>query len=207
MKSFSRSNMKPVEISNTKIYFNAYFTEFGGLTDAEDVSVLKDGKTIDGEKAGVLDYSLAGVGIFVPFVSGGSVKQALKGFWRVGNNEIVDNFFVKKGVKNFDEFYAKVRHSPLLERVAEFRAAGQRVADGNGWVKDKSLTKLNDRDIFKGKNDDYFALDTEKGTFEVLNSKGQHQGEMNFDGIKTQDADKTGKHDIKNYEIDFFSKD
>lgn len=112
--------MKPVEISNAKIYFNAYFTEFVGLTDAEDVSVLKDGRTIDGQKAGVLDYSFAGVGAFLPFVSVGTAKQVLKNFWRVGDNEIVDNFFIKSGVKNFDEFYQKVRHLSAEERIAEY---------------------------------------------------------------------------------------
>lgn len=71
------------------MYFQAYFTEFGGFTDAEDVSVLKDGRTINGEKAGVLDYSLAGVGFFVSFVSGGSVKQVLKNFWRVADNIVL----------------------------------------------------------------------------------------------------------------------
>jgi hypothetical protein len=31
----------------------------------------------------------------------------------------------------------------------------------------------------------------------VLNSKGKHQGEINFDGFKTKEADKTGGHDLK----------
>ncbi|WP_264559111.1 hypothetical protein [Flavobacterium sp. N2270] len=61
-----------------QIYFHAYFTEFGGFTDAEDVSVIMDGRTIDGQDAGILDYSLAGVGVLVPFISGGSLKVLAK---------------------------------------------------------------------------------------------------------------------------------
>ena len=61
-----------------QIYFGSYFTEFAGFTDAEDVSVIMEGRTIDGNKAGALDYSLAGVGVFVPFASGGSLKQITK---------------------------------------------------------------------------------------------------------------------------------
>ncbi len=185
------------QISTSQIYFHAYFVEFGGLTDAEDVSVLKDGRTIDGEKAGVLDYSLAGVGAFIPFVSGGTAKQVLKGFWRVGDNEIVDNFFIKRGVKNFDEFYQKVKHLSAEERIAEYKTAGKRVADGNSWKKNDALTKKNGRDIYEGNDGDYFALDTQHGSFEVLDKKGKHQGEINFEGTKIDGADKSGKHNIK----------
>ena len=196
-KILIQANIKPVEISNTKIYFYAYFRTFGPYTDAEDISVLKDGKTIDGNEAKVLDYSLAAGGVFIPFISGASVKQIIKNFWRVGSNEIVDSFFVKRGVKNFDEFYKKVSKLSAEERIAEYKAAGKRVADGNGWKKNDSLTKKNGRDVYSNEEGEHFALDTQHGSFEVLNSKGKHQGEINFDGIKIDDADKSGKHDIK----------
>jgi len=67
-----------VSIPTWQIYFHAYFTNFGGYTDAEDVSVIFEGRTIDGSEAGVLDYSLAGVGIVVPFISGGAFKNLFK---------------------------------------------------------------------------------------------------------------------------------
>ena len=192
---------EPVSIPTWQIYFHAYFTEFGGFTDAEDVSVIMDGRTIDGSEAGVLDYSLAGVGIFVPFVSGGSTKQVLKGFWQVFDNKqggaIVDAFFSTRGVKNFDEFYNKVRKLSAEERIAEYKAAGKRVADGNGWKKNNKYSKNNGRDVYEAENGDLFALDTQHGTFEVLNKKGKHQGEINFEGIKTKDADTSGGHDLK----------
>jgi RHS repeat-associated protein len=62
----------------TQIYFYAYFTEFGGFTDAEDVSVLTEGRTIDGNKASALDYTLAGLGGIIPFVSGGALKNVFR---------------------------------------------------------------------------------------------------------------------------------
>ena len=71
------------------------------------------------------------------------------------------------------------------------------VADGNKWAKNDALTKKNGRDVYKDNNGDLYALDTQHGTFEVLNTKGKHQGEINFEGVKTKDADKTGKHDLK----------
>ena len=55
---------------------------------------------------------------------------------------------------------------------------------------------MNNRDIFSDADGNHFALDTQHGTFEVLNSKGRHQGEIDFNGWKTKDADKSGGHDI-----------
>lgn len=60
------------------IYFDAFYKAYGGYTDLEDATVLTEGRTINGEEAGVLDYSLAGVGAFIPFVSGGAFKQLFK---------------------------------------------------------------------------------------------------------------------------------
>lgn len=110
---------------------------------------------------------------------------------------IADSFFIKRGIKNFDEFYAKVKILSAEERIAEYKNAGKRVADGNGWVKDDALIKKNNRDIYTSEAGEHFALDTQHGSFEVLNKKGKHQGEINFKGTKIDDADKTGKHDIK----------
>ena len=64
-----------ITLGTAQVYFATYFLEFGGYTDAEDVSVLTEGRTISGDEAGILDYSLASVGIFIPFVSGGAVKN------------------------------------------------------------------------------------------------------------------------------------
>ena len=72
------SRDEQLTFGTAQIYFHAYFTEFGGFTDAEDVSVIRYGRTIDGEDAGILDYSLAGVGAFIPFFSGGTVKKIFK---------------------------------------------------------------------------------------------------------------------------------
>jgi len=44
------------------------------------------------------------------------------------------------------------------------------------------MRKNGGRDIYTNKKGIHFALDTEKGTFEVVNKQGKHQGEINFMG-------------------------
>ncbi len=185
-----------IRVPDWQIYFGSFYRGYGGYTDLEDPNVLFEGRTIDGKEAGILDYSFATLGLFVPFVNGTHIKNVFKGFWRVGNNEIVDHFFVERGIKNFDEFYDKVKSLSLGERIAEYKAAGKRVAEANGWDLNKKLTKRNNRTVYSDKDGMNFALDTEKGTFEVVNKKGVHQGEINFEGTKVSDADNTGGHDL-----------
>src|SRR5690606_10404708 len=59
-------------------YLESTVYHVGGYTDAEDVSVLTDGKTTMGKPATSYDYAFASVGIFIPFISGGAIKQTLK---------------------------------------------------------------------------------------------------------------------------------
>lgn len=59
----------------------------------------------------------------------------------------------------------------------------------------RRLPKKNGRDIYTDGN--HYSLDSRHGTFEVLDKKGRHQGEIDFAGRKRSDADKTGQHDIE----------
>jgi hypothetical protein len=68
----------------------------------------------------------------------------------------------------------------------------------NGFVKDVNKSKMNGRDIFFNRYKCvYFSVDYLHGTFEVYNDKGAHQYEINFKGIKIEDRDKKGMHDIR----------
>jgi RHS repeat-associated protein len=112
------------------------------------------------------------------------------------------NSWGKYGVQSYDEFRKVTSKLPERDRIAKFYEAGRDVAKNNGWEKSNKLSKINDREVYevfdsKGKIESYRALDTEKGTFEVLNKKGRHQGEANFDGNGVSGADESGKHDIK----------
>lgn len=61
-----------------QVYMFAWFKDYGQYTDLEDPNVFMTGKTISGDEAGLMDYSFAGVGMIIPFVSGGTFKQIIK---------------------------------------------------------------------------------------------------------------------------------
>ncbi len=84
------------------------------------------------------------------------------------------------GVKSFDEFYKKTAKLDELERIAEYKDAGVRVAEGNGWTKNKKLSKKYDRDVYDAADGNIYSLDTRHGEFEVLNKGGKHQGAIDF---------------------------
>ncbi|MCY8006241.1 colicin E3/pyocin S6 family cytotoxin [Bacillus haynesii] len=43
----------------------------------------------------------------------------------------------------------------------------------------------------------YYAVDTQHGRFEIVNKRGKHQGEVDFNLNETKPADKLGRHDLK----------
>lgn len=47
-------------------------------------------------------------------------------------------------------------------------------------VKDNKLTKLNNRDVYRGADGNLYALDTQHGRFETVSPKGKHLGEVDF---------------------------
>jgi RHS repeat-associated protein len=106
---------------------------------------------------------------------------------------------VETVVDNMPDFYKAVNKLDIPERIAKFKDVGKQVAKENGWVKNKNLMKKNGNkyeiytDRKSGMN---YSLDTQHGTFEVLNKKGKHQGEVDFSGKQTKTADKSGGHDI-----------
>lgn len=87
---------------------------------------------------------------------------------------------------------------PPAERVAIIKSTSQQVAAANGFVKDNTLTKKNNRDVYRGPDGNLYALDTQHGRFEVVNTKGKHLGEVDF-ALQYQPKiiDKSGGHDLK----------
>jgi len=82
--------------------------------------------------------------------------------------------------------------------VALIKSTAEKVATNNGLVKDKKLSKLNGRDVYKSNDGNIYALDTQHGRLEVINPKnGKHLGEVNFDFVGTKSADKSGGHDLR----------
>ncbi|MGE6630410.1 colicin E3/pyocin S6 family cytotoxin [Bacillus sp. NPDC077027] len=87
---------------------------------------------------------------------------------------------------------------PPAERVAAVKIKVQEVAKSNSLIKDSKLSKMNGRDVYKDpKTGDLYSVDTQHGRFEKTNSKGKHQGEVDFDFKQTKPADASGGHNLK----------
>lgn len=87
---------------------------------------------------------------------------------------------------------------PPGERVALVKNAAAEVAAANGMTKDNKLSRMNGRDVYSAGNGKLYALDSQHGRFEVVNSKnGKHLGEVDFDFVPTKSGDKAGRHDLK----------
>lgn len=95
-------------------------------------------------------------------------------------------------------FEASLSRLPPNERVAVVKETVAKVIVEQSMIKDNKLTKLNNRDIYRGTDGKLYALDTQHGRFEVLTSKGKHLGEVDFSMQKIPNSiDKSGGHDLK----------
>ncbi|OWF69242.1 adhesin [Yersinia frederiksenii] len=102
------------------------------------------------------------------------------------------------GGKTVGQFEKGISGLPPGERVAQIKETAVKVVLENGMVKDNKLTKLNNRDVYRGADGNLYALDTQHGRFEVVDPQnGKHLGEVNFGMAQTKPADKSGKHDLK----------
>jgi len=87
---------------------------------------------------------------------------------------------------------------PPGERVAQIKAAASAIVVANGMVKDNKISRINGRDVYKASDGNLYALDTQHGRFEIVDSKrGVHLGEVDFDFKKVKSADGSGGHDLK----------
>ncbi|WP_369992022.1 hypothetical protein [Pseudomonas xanthosomatis] len=84
------------------------------------------------------------------------------------------------------------------ERVAVVKIAVQSMVEAYGMVKERKLTRINNRDVYRGSDGLLYAVDTQHGRFEVVNPKnGRHLREVDFDFNQQKPADKSGGHDLK----------
>ncbi|WP_326977135.1 T7SS effector LXG polymorphic toxin [Bacillus inaquosorum] len=95
-------------------------------------------------------------------------------------------------------FEKKMYSMNINEKIAFIRETAAPIAKQNGWKKDSKLSTINKRDVYyDSKSKTYYALDTQHGRFEVLNKRGKHQGEVDFNLNPTKEADKSGGHDLR----------
>ncbi|MBJ8009808.1 MULTISPECIES: colicin E3/pyocin S6 family cytotoxin [Bacillus cereus group] len=165
--------------------------EIGQLIKVEDVTT--------GRKYGPEDYGWGTLSV----VSGGTSRVIGKVVGKIGDLEKKGKALeaAAKNVSNgrFDvaAFDKKIAKMNVNERVAEIKTVSREVANQKGWKKDNKRTKMNKREVYYDKKTDtYYAIDTQHGRFEVVNSKGKHQGEVDFNLNQTKPADKSGGHDL-----------
>ncbi|WP_421672115.1 hemagglutinin repeat-containing protein [Raoultella terrigena] len=94
-------------------------------------------------------------------------------------------------------FEASLSRLPPGERVALVKETVNKIVVEQGMVKDNKLTKLNNRDVYRGADGNLYALDTQHGRFEVVSSKGKHLGEVDFSMQVRKPADPSGGHNLK----------
>ncbi|KMW74228.1 hypothetical protein TI10_00025 [Photorhabdus luminescens subsp. luminescens] len=127
-------------------------------------------------------------------VAGGISKAGVKG--TKVNNGNTDKLPNGQQVNHFEESIHNLRPG---ERVAQIKQMVTLVVSSNGMTKDNRLTKLNNRDVYRGNDGYLYAVDTQHGRFEKVHPKtGKHQGEVDM-GMKAiaNSIDKSGGHDLK----------
>jgi hypothetical protein len=165
--------------------------EIGQLIKFEDVTT--------GRKYGPEDYGWGTLSV----VSGDTTRVIGKVVGKIGDLEKKGKALeaAAKNVSNgrFDvvAFDQKIAKMNVNEKIALIKSTSMDIAKHNGWKKESKLTRINNRDVyFDSKTKNYYALDTQHGRFEVVNSKGKHQGEVDFNLNQTKPADKSGGHDL-----------
>ena len=91
----------------------------------------------------------------------------------------------------------ELRTTKRPERRALITERLTQIADENGWDYDSKLSGINGRTIFRDPRGGLWSIDMMHGTFERLNKDGKHLGEYGIDGQKIEDADTSGRHDIR----------
>ncbi|WP_199177644.1 VENN motif pre-toxin domain-containing protein, partial [Erwinia sp. B116] len=96
------------------------------------------------------------------------------------------------------EFEASLFKLVPGERVAVVKQTAARVVAEQGMIKDNKLTKMNNRDVYRGTDGNLYALDTQHGRFEVVSPQGKHIKEINFAMKEIPDSkDKSGGHNLR----------
>ena len=183
--------------TKSMVYIAPFWGKVAPMSDANDGAVLISGKNLDCAEAGVADYGLAGVGIFIPFVSGSSMKNVFKGF----STSVEGYKYGAKTFKNAEQFGKAVTElaGTPREKRALIETVTREVAGTNGWKKSSSLsgTALGD-EVYDLGNATFGSVDKYHGNFEIFKQKGksfEHQGSIDIDGVKNKE--RNSNYDVK----------
>ena len=183
--------------TKTMVYIAPWWNSTATYSDANDGAVLMSGKNLDGSEANVGDYTAAGIGIFIPFISGSSVKNIFKGFSSaVGGYKYGGKTF--KNAEHFGKAVTELAGNPR-EKRALIETVTRQVAKTNGWEKSSNLsgTSLGD-EVYDLGGGTFGSVDKYHGNFEIFKQKGktyQHQGSIDIDGIKNKE--RNSNYDVK----------
>jgi hypothetical protein len=81
-------------------------------------------------------------------------------------------------------------------RVGAIRQRAAAVAEEQGWVRDNKISTINNRTVYRDANGNYYSVDTKTGSFEMTNSRGIHQGELDMRLRQIDPPDPSGGHDL-----------
>ncbi len=81
--------------------------------------------------------------------------------------------------KEFEEKISSMKNHQ--EALPLIKQGLRQAAKNHGWKKNNKLTKMNNRDVYEGKDGNLYAFDTLHGRFEKLDKRGNHLGEVNID--------------------------
>jgi RHS repeat-associated protein len=144
----------PSLLDKVTAYGYSYIKQFGGYSDANDASVLTQGKNLDGKKATTTETIAAGVGIFLPLVAGSSFVKLLgetgeveaKMFAKQANSKSL-NFSIKDGavtglsegkydfvITNNGELKIGSGHYGLADEAKSVKGAGEIYIDSKGKI-------------------------------------------------------------------------
>lgn len=104
-------------------------------------------------------------------------------------NEVIIETIGK--IENWDDFYKKLVTEDVGIRISIYERIYEDLMEINGWMTNSKLTKRNKRNIYQARKL-YAALDTQHGTLEIHDSKGNHKGEYRFSGV----FEKYSKHTL-----------
>ncbi|RYX98795.1 hypothetical protein EON78_04490, partial [bacterium] len=95
-------------------------------------------------------------------------------------------------------FYDEISKLPPNERVPAVKTRAKEYAESKGWERARDVERKNpDRTVYRDKDGKLFSVDTQHGHFEVLNSRGKHQGSIDLWGNEvTGKLDISGSHNL-----------
>ncbi len=109
------------------------------------------------------------------------------------NKKYVNSFYLG----DFEREFLELSRSSNEEKRSVIHTLSKIICELSGLSLNMDLSKKNKREIYQNqKGSVLLSTDYLHGTFEVYDSKGIHQSEINFKGEILEEGDKSGRHNI-----------